>query len=194
MKPSYSDIDAVVTAASDLGIPNFPSTAEGKSLLMRFIWQMVSNEKQLHWLLDEAFPRMRRFSLPELRGIFCTRFRPADGIEDTAMETPGFMPADIEHRAHQIEAAETDARLARWKSDLKLLGEPAGKEPLALEAANRMPSRKPVKREIPAAERHAIVADAEKTLHETRSTHRRTDEENARLIRELEEQLGISKT
>src|SRR5436190_22021066 len=86
---------AKACAAMKVTIPFFPEGVLGLRIVQRELGQMVSTVDQLEWLTIAACSTMRKFSLPELRGIFCSRFPPADGRFAWA-ETPGFAPEDAE--------------------------------------------------------------------------------------------------
>jgi hypothetical protein len=128
VKPLPSEILATLRAWKG-ALPGIPDTAEGMSMIAGLIWNMIGTRTHWEFLRDEAFPRMRRFSFPELRGIFCTRYQPADGIVEYATETPGFTAADLESEYHERERKENERRLLEYKR-LAKLAPPA--EPLRL--------------------------------------------------------------
>lgn len=182
---------------ADFDLPGFPKTPAAKSVLMSFIWDLVGSTEQLQWLLEQAFPRMRQFSMPELRAIFCSRFRPADGIEpDLPAETPGFRTEDLERRAQEIEAADTNRKLTLWSVEMRLLGEAPLDNPMTALAlppgACQMPPAKPTRREIKRADEKALLRDAEQTLKENlqRTYLRRSPEEIERMIADLQQELN----
>lgn len=74
----------------------FPADEDTRSAIMRLLARMVPHRVALIWLVRTMVDRVGRWSGPtELRGVLCTRFRPADGIE--AFSTlPGFRPEDSE--------------------------------------------------------------------------------------------------
>ena len=177
-------------------IPGFPRSENGEAeaLVAKYIREFVSTKDQMDWLEKTACKKMRRFSLPELRGIFCGRFPPADGVEGEATDTPGFTSSDLERAYIDRQGEAWREKIAEWKQELLLEGHT--EEPVILPPVNEIPAPKgrPEPLIPDAATRKAQLRDAEKTLQEQlQKTPRRTDEENARLVRELEEKLGIKK-
>jgi hypothetical protein len=191
-KPTDQEIAEAVCRMSV--IPFFPAGEVGIDTVQKFIESMVGTTEQLKWLRDTTLNNMRKFSLPELRGIFCTKYRPADGIEGVGMETPGFMESDLEQAYHDRESRKWEETIAEWKREKLLEGDTS--EPVPLPPVKQIPSG-PSPREqaaTAAAIRRLGRQDAEKRFEEVkRTTPRRTEEETARLVRELEEKLGIKK-
>lgn len=95
-------------------IPFFP--AEASAAIMDAIAKFVDKPERLNWLVDTAVQTMRKWDgVAELRGLYCTRFKPADGIEAPCLTTPGYTPEDCE-TAHAFSSraytalSEQDAR------------------------------------------------------------------------------------
>lgn len=90
-------------------IPFFPTDEYAQQAIMTEIGKFVDREDGLKWLFDAAMNTMRKWEgIPELRGLYCTRFKPADGVE--AISTlPGYSPVDCEN-AH-IEQGRQYAQL-----------------------------------------------------------------------------------
>jgi hypothetical protein len=111
MKPTPKQLAGAVEELA--AIPFFPSEEGARIAITTQISRFVGDEKQLRWLVDAALGAMRKWEgLPELRGLFCTRFKPADGVE-AYCSLPGYTANDCE-AAHALKAAEGP----------KLLGEP----------------------------------------------------------------------
>jgi hypothetical protein len=204
MKPTWDEVMEWVIVMGQFGTPGFPTGAAGKSMLADFIFEMVNTRAELEWLCKSAFRKMRKFSMPELRGIFCTRYRPADGEEGYATETPGFTPADMETRAKEIEAEETALKIAAWKREAKLLGQtpqPALSEAarpserdgdlirkqLALPPGAFEVPRKPPQQAKPP---QRPIAELEKELKEQIDRNRRSEEEMARQLEDLKRRIA----
>lgn len=108
----------IARAVDELSIlryfPPEPAQRAGIMALMeRFI--PPGNSDQLEWLVWTMIDRVGEWHGPvELRGVFCTRYRPADGIEANCMVSPGFTPEEMESRAAppdkraQLTPAERD--------------------------------------------------------------------------------------
>lgn len=97
MKPTSEQIAGAVHEMAQV-IPYFPSDEAGQLIIMRQMERFVSHAHELRWLVDTATGVMRKWeSIPELRGLYCTRFKPADGIEANC-SLPGFTPEESEMR------------------------------------------------------------------------------------------------
>jgi hypothetical protein len=189
MKPTREDI-AFALRAMQQTIDFFPSDPIALGVAHSCIEDMVSTREQLEWLTRTACRVMKRYSLPELRGIFCSRYAPADGLY-TAAETPGFTleesVSSAERTYHEMENRRTQAKLEEWKREAKLLGTVPQPEPLKLPpGANEMPKAKPLpevrepRRPLREVEEEAIAQPRKPA---------RSPEEQERLIAELEEKL-----
>lgn len=107
-------------AADELGCLRFyPSNPGAKLGIMKLLNAMVSTKPQLDWLVSTMINRVGEWKGPkELRGVFCSKFRPADGIEGDCTDTSGFTSGDLE--AKYIESHEEQKRLANTKEPLRL--------------------------------------------------------------------------
>jgi hypothetical protein len=194
MKPTEAQIfDA---AESFEALKFFPAgSTAAKRVVMELLDGMVATEAQLKWLMDAQINRVGEWHGPaQLRALFNTQFRSADGIEGEACEVAGFTPADCERDYFERQSAETNRMLAAAKREQKLLG-PA--EPLNIAAAVKpieAPKRSRTEqdvREQETRERLASVsgmAAARKPLY-VPATPKRTPAETADAIRETERQL-----
>jgi hypothetical protein len=95
MKPNAEQIaDAIDRLQS---VPMFPSVSGAQREVMRVLYRMVGTPAQLDWLVTTAVDHLDQWrGAVELRGIFCTKFAPADGVEAISKFTTGFTPADCE--------------------------------------------------------------------------------------------------
>ena len=77
-----------------LVIPFYPIAHH--DVILRMLERFVDRPERLRWLVDAAVMNLPQWGgVPALRGLYCTRFKPADGIEaDCAI--PGFTPDDNE--------------------------------------------------------------------------------------------------
>jgi hypothetical protein len=95
-------------------IPFYPTTTGGKLAVMKVLRSMVSTKQQLNWLTFTMVNKAGRWKgCGELRGVFCSRFKPADGIEADCAETAGFTPGELEARTisdHEDRKALSGAR------------------------------------------------------------------------------------
>lgn len=106
-------------------IPFFPTAEAAQLVIGKHMLKFVSGPTELRWLVDSAVNAMRKWEgIPELRGLYCTRYKPVDGVEGTC-SLAGYSPADNE-AAGAAEIAYAPA--------MALLGD--GREPdLEAEAA-----------------------------------------------------------
>src|SRR5215472_9708611 len=91
---------AILIAIKRLSVLQFfPSDAIAQNEIMHTLDSMVSDERQLEWLVEtliasvDAWPGLRG-----VRGLFCTRFKPRDGKE-APCGIAGFTAEDCEGRA-----------------------------------------------------------------------------------------------
>lgn len=87
----------IAAIARDLvTIPFYPR--EDHDVVLRQLGKFVDRPERLRWLVDTAVASMRAWAgIVELRGLYCTRFPPADGHEENC-SLPGFTAADSEAR------------------------------------------------------------------------------------------------
>jgi hypothetical protein len=194
MKPTEAQIfDA---AESFEALKFFPAGSTAvKRVVMELLDGMVATEEQLKWLMDALINRVGEWHGPaQLRALFNTRFRPADGIEGGVCEVAGFTPADCERDFFERQSEETDRMLAAAKREQKLLGPT---EPLNFAAAIKLIAAPKLSRteqdfrEQETRERLASVsrmAAAPKPLY-VPATPMRTPAETAEAFRETERQL-----
>lgn len=80
----------------------YPQAAEAQAAIMRLLAKMCPHREALAWLTDTMVNRVGTWKGPaELRGVLCTRYRPADGIEMDS-SVPGFTAADGEARSIEV--------------------------------------------------------------------------------------------
>jgi hypothetical protein len=194
MKPTEAQIfDA---AESFEAMKFFPAgSTAAKRVVMELLDGMVATEAQLKWLMDAQTNRVGEWHGPaQLRALFNTQFRSADGIEGQACEVTGFTPADCERDFFERQSAETDRMLAAARREQILLGPT---EPLNIAAAvkpiaaSKLSRAEQDFREQETRERLASVsgmAAAPKPLY-VPATPKRTPAETAEAIRETERQV-----
>ena len=102
----------IVDAVEALGaLEFFPTDPGARKQIMRLLDRMVSDTEQLRWLVRTMVDHVGEWHGPtELRGVFCTRFAPKDGVDAVCVKTYGFRGCDMEERA--IEAASEAKRIA----------------------------------------------------------------------------------
>lgn len=132
-KPTLQDcLDAVEGMAGV--IPYFTKQGVGQRIIAAAIEQFINTNEELEWLMLRACGHIADWEkaggLMELRGMFCTRFKPADGIV-TGATSPGFSGPDLE-RQHEAEVrAENDLRLEEYRRKAELMA-PEDRKPFEL--------------------------------------------------------------
>lgn len=101
----------------------FPTDPNARAEIMRVLDRMVGGIEQLEWLVRTMIDEVGEWQGPrELRGVFCTRYRPADGIEAWCA-TGKFSAEAMENRAALESAgyrslpAPDFQQLQEWFSD-----------------------------------------------------------------------------
>jgi len=91
-EPSLN-VTAAEKAVSELSlIPFFPGDPHARASLVRFFLRMVSTEQQLQWLVDSALDLYSQWPGPhELRALYCSHFKPKDGLEAYSAGTPSLI-------------------------------------------------------------------------------------------------------
>jgi hypothetical protein len=120
---------AIKKAVGEFGmLKYFPSDAASKAGVMELLERMVRTPEELAWLVRTMVDRVGEWRGPkELRGVFCTRFAPADGVDVDCLETPGFTPEALEgrsayeHEEHKFLGAGASVALlpameAKWEA------------------------------------------------------------------------------
>ena len=81
----------------------FPADEFAKAAVMQLLERMATDAEQVNWLVRTILENYDEWPGPrELRAVYCTRFKPADGVEADLVS--GRLAAKIEMRA--IEAHE----------------------------------------------------------------------------------------
>lgn len=163
----------------------FPSDQAAREGIMRAIERCVNTVDELKWLVETMMDKVGVWHGPtELRGVFCSRFTPVDGGEDTnCITTPGFTAADQESRYFEREADETAKRIAEWKKQAKAL--PASEEWENKQLTEQIAERLAIKAGEPLPKAKPIAIGP---------TPIRTEEQRAAELRKLEEQLSARQT
>src|SRR5262245_50220805 len=156
-------------------IPFFPETPLAIEVIQRSIERFNSTQDELFSLVQVACDTMERWSLPGFRAL---------------------RAAASEQAYYERENRENARKLQEWKEEAKLLGS-GDSEPFLIpsDAIKRVPESvpptpptpKPVK---PIPTLREAEADLEKQLAESK---RRSPEETAMLLAELELKLGVKK-
>jgi len=129
MKPTEEKFVEAVHAMGLL-IPFFPKDDIAQAIIARHLSSFVNTETELQWLTAAACGSIRDWErnggLPELRGLFCTQFTPADGVA-AYCTTPGYRASDLEA---QFFAKELEDNNRRYEEFRQLAGSDAKPFPL----------------------------------------------------------------
>lgn len=87
--------EATYKAVQDLAaLKFFPSNVGVRLAVVRVVRDMATSDQQVQWLVRRALQLFDSWEGPrELRALFCSRYKPRDGIEATSSVYPeGFPP------------------------------------------------------------------------------------------------------
>lgn len=91
-------------------VPMFPSDPLSLANITSETQKFVDQELRLKWLVDTFINHVGRWEgIREFRAVYCTRFKPADGIEEFS-RIQGYAPGDIE--AEHTEQSERYKQLS----------------------------------------------------------------------------------
>ena len=128
-------LQAVIALAN---IPFAPQDPAQQGALMEAIAEFADRPDALAWAVKVAVAKWTKWIGPaELRGIYCSRFCPADGIEADVMATPGYTAADNEALYMEAQARDAAARIEQWKREAVKLPEPEREANLKLRESLR---------------------------------------------------------
>ena len=118
----------IAAAVEELAaIPYFPQSAGAKVAIGAHIGKFVSDSKKLRWLIDSAIVAMGEWrGIPELRGLYCTRYKPADGVEGICT-LAGYSPEELEMApAYRPAIGAVDQKLLSASEETEMIEEALG--------------------------------------------------------------------
>ena len=121
MKITNENLAAALVQLSMLRF--FPQGQAQKAIAL-YLEQLCGRADRLHWLVSELVNHVGEWPGPaQVRGLFCSRYRPADGIEADC-SLPGYTAADGEAISQRRELPRlTSSEATRLIQGLK--GNPA---------------------------------------------------------------------
>ncbi len=133
MAELFSKQDLMQAAAELATIPFFP--AEAQLVVMQQLARMCPHKQALRFVVDTAVARCKRWpGISELRGLLCSRYNAADGIDEPSCSIRGFTPEECEERFYEreLEALPTRQQILAPESaamiqKLLLAAKPKGK-------------------------------------------------------------------
>lgn len=172
-------------------IPYFPKEEYAQRAIMTEISRFADRADGLDWLFATAARSMKQWGgVAELRGLYCTRFKPADG-HDPGCSVPGYSANDCEGAYIAERAKETDRILLGWKQQQKLIGE----QPTVIDVTPAVklidpPSKTQIDLKAKTnRESLASVLKASAAPIRIPATPKRTPEQHAEEIRKLQAEL-----
>ncbi len=163
-------------------IPFFPVEETALTAIVMSVESMVESIEALDWLTRIAINVMTKWSLAELRGLYCTRYKPKDGIF-VECSIPGFKPAEIRAQSERAyierQSQEAAKEIAEWKKQRFI----AGPEDPPINFKSQVKILARLKR-IPAPKPEPASFERKPA---------RSEEETQRQIQELEEKLKGTK-
>lgn len=91
----------------------FPSGDIVQEEIMSLFERMVDKPERLDWLVSVLIDQVGEWPGPkEVRAIYCTRFKPADGVEAWS-NLPGFTAMDSESLSYERHGQLTEGEKAR---------------------------------------------------------------------------------
>ncbi len=95
-KQAFTPEDLKVAMAKLGMLDFFPPEPATRAAIMMLLGKMVPHKRALEWLVNELINHVGKWPGPaEVRGILCSRFDPADGIDHWST-LPGYSAADGE--------------------------------------------------------------------------------------------------
>ena len=106
----------------------FPSDPGGRTGVMYVLQSMVEDVERLDWIVRTMLTKVGEWKGPlDLRGIYCTRFKPADG-EEAVTSTPGFSAEDLEAQStYEYKQLASQPRSGRGLISASQIKIPGGK-------------------------------------------------------------------
>jgi hypothetical protein len=97
----------------------FPGDADVRAALVSVFMEMIDTEEQLDWLVNRALRLYARWpGVAEMRALYCSRWKPKDGMETYSSIYPEGIPSERkavrqERDAPRGQPVTADADLAR---------------------------------------------------------------------------------
>jgi hypothetical protein len=123
---SQDDMFSQFSLAADelAAIPYYPREESARMAVLDALMRFVAGPSELRWLVRTAIDVMDKWEgVAQLRALYCTRFRPADGIEGVACTLPGFRPEDMESAFFRRQIEESERRALPSPEDTKITPE-----------------------------------------------------------------------
>jgi hypothetical protein len=98
----------------------FPSDREVRGALVSVLADLVETEEQLDWLVTRALRLYAKWpGVAELRALYCSRFKPRDGVESySTVYLDGIPPETTPPPREPTAATTTDPELRKNVAEL----------------------------------------------------------------------------
>ena len=98
----------------------FPSDPEVRAALVTVLMNLVETEEQLDWLVNRALRLYAKWpGVAELRALYCSRFKPRDGIESySTVYLDGIPPENTPPRREPTASITADPELRKNVAEL----------------------------------------------------------------------------
>lgn len=151
------NFDTVADIIADLSILRFfPNEPAARLAIVRMAGEMADNEEQVRWLVRRTLNLHNEWPGPlEFRAVFCSKFRPRDGIEKHSEIYPDGIPSE-KPAVPSLPSGAVNPRIANIVHELA--------------EVKSLPAPKPVKRQPFTA---GELAEAEKVLAQYREERER---------------------
>jgi hypothetical protein len=184
--------EAILAAARFSILKFYPSEPAARSEVALLMMSLCATQEQLDWLVSTVVAKLSEWPGPgALRGMFCTRFKPLDGIEANC-SIAGFTAEDGEAAAsyQQIEAPRAQKMLVAGEVAELVDGKwkPLGK--VEVDPISRAQER--IQLEAKRDEAHRRLGDILKmpvAPIRIPGSRKRTPAENEQILRELKERI-----
>ncbi len=183
----------IVNAVEKLAcLKYFPGEPGARQAVMELFARMVAAPEQLEWLVRTLIDRVGEWPGPrEVRGVFCSRFKPADGVEE--FSTIGSFSAEANEALSISESNGLKSGLLTGKSDRLRLQAP---EYDRVPAAEMQAYRERIKRlcestSFPEVINGKSLGQEEQEVAELVAKPTLTAEETARRLADLQAALGM---
>jgi hypothetical protein len=113
--------ETAVSAVNQLALMAFfPSDPEVRAALVTVLMNLVETEEQLDWLVNRALRLYAKWpGVAELRALYCSRFKPRDGIESySTVYLDGIPPENTPPRHEPAPAITADPELRKNVAEL----------------------------------------------------------------------------
>lgn len=120
MRPTTEEITKSVERLGALKF--FPADPAARVVVMDLLRRMCGEKEHLTWLIYVLINHVGEWPGPaQMRALYATRFKPADGDEGPYCTIAGFTPVEAEAKFYELEGTRHQRQLESWKDENKML-------------------------------------------------------------------------